>query len=165
MNNSANKYRQLARQKAELQELEVSSGFVFKVRELDIEYLMLTEQLPTSITGFFVKQNDKISQSDTGIDEAGFKAGVDLINFVVEYVTVEPKIVRSDPKEDELLKEDVLPEDLFDIVQWALGGELAESLLTFRQKRKQGSLDSPDSEKRGDEAEQFAGNRSQTTGS
>ena len=142
--------------------VELPSGHRARIGPVDLSILLLKGDIPDLLTplatriifeGVDEEEMDQQFSIDQVLDRAG--ETMDFINTICRAAFIEPRIVREDPGEGEILIEDVCIDDRSHVFSIAIHG--ARVLQSFRVGQE-GAVEPPrDSEDEPDEAEQPAG--------
>lgn len=143
---NAKDYKKLAsakRVEAEVFDVTLPSGSVWKLREPPIQQFVLAGKLPASLAAKMAKaaQDGKNNPDGANQDLQDSLTPEDLLNNIafgrdlLLFCAVEPKISLNPVHDDEIAPEDILPEDFGFLMSWVMtGGKSGESLNTFRSE-------------------------------
>jgi len=134
---SVSEIRKLKEKREAGSNIKLPSGIVVCVRSPDISELISSGDIPNELLSIALGKDDALEK----MTAEGIKKGMEMMDLMVRYSLVSPKVVDVDPKEGEILISDLSQEDKTYIVGEAQG-EVGK-LKPFRKTESKQDTDRP----------------------
>lgn len=142
METAAERYRRIAREKAQSEQLfdvECPSGMVFKCRRASMDVWVSLGIMPMNLVEKMTTaaEEGKLSNEEifASLPIHEKLQSIDAAAKMLRYVCVEPRIVDAVKEPNDITQDEMLLEDINHIVAWASrGGDAAAGLESFRNE-------------------------------